>query len=166
MAAAVSACSDGDDSPEPEAREGLENGFAMVLADAPAPCPADPAMQLDQAEEHCYALETEALVPMDDVLESAEVQVSPASGDDWQVHLTLTESGIERFNELAASCFAADVRCPAGLIAITAGGDVVSAPQVQAASYERDQIVVSGGFNEDEARRLADAFDPDADADA
>lgn len=159
--AAVSACGGGDDEPKPKASEGLANGFAMVLADAPPPCPADPAMELDQAEEHCYALETEAIVPMDDVLESATAEAAPA-GDEWQVLLTLTDAGIERFNELAASCFAAEVRCPTGRIAITAGGDVVSAPEIQEPSYERDQITVAGGFTEDEARRLADAFTPGA----
>lgn len=158
LVAAMSACGGGDDSPKPRADDGLANGFAMVLAESPPPCPADPAMELDQAEEQCYALETEALVPMDDVLESATAEISPAG--DWQVLLTLTDTGIEHFNELAASCFDADIRCPTGRIAITAGGDVVSAPQVQEPAFERDQIVVVGEFDEDEARQLADAFDP------
>jgi len=62
--------------------------------------------------------------------------------------------GIDAFNVTASQCFSRTPECPTGLFAITLDGDVISALGVQAPSFARDQIVISGGFDEQSARDL------------
>jgi preprotein translocase subunit SecD len=79
----------------------------------------------------------------------------------WQVSLTLTEKGIENFNKLAGVCYTGGATCPPGdrgrgRIAIELDGVVESAPEIQEASFERDQISISGrGIGQSEAKDLA-----------
>ncbi|MDW3219746.1 MAG: hypothetical protein R8F63_14120 [Acidimicrobiales bacterium] len=75
----------------------------------------------------------------------------------WNVSLTLHAGspGIDDFNSLAAACVSRSRRCPAGQIAIVVDGGVVSAPSVNAASFDRDQISITGNFTEAEANDLA-----------
>ncbi|GJM38317.1 MAG: hypothetical protein DHS20C19_16840 [Acidimicrobiales bacterium] len=77
--------------------------------------------------------------------------------DRWTISLTLHAGspGIDDFNGLAGDCFALTPRCPVGLIAIVVDGTVVSAPTVNAPTFDRDQITISGSFTEDEANALA-----------
>jgi preprotein translocase subunit SecD len=63
--------------------------------------------------------------------------------------------GIDAFNVTASQCFSRTPECPTGLFAITLDGDVISALGVQAPNFARDQIVISGGFDEQSARDLA-----------
>ena len=74
---------------------------------------------------------------------------------EWSVHLEMTSSGIDGFNALAGQCFAKQPSCPTGLLAITLDGEVVSAPTIQEPTFQRDQIQISGSFNEKEAKDLA-----------
>jgi len=62
--------------------------------------------------------------------------------------------GIDAFNTTAGACFAANASCPTGKFAITLDNEVISALGVQAASFSRDQIVISGGFDESSAKDL------------
>jgi hypothetical protein len=64
--------------------------------------------------------------------------------------------GIDRFNGAAAPCAARDATCPMGQLAIVTGGEVVSAPAVHRADFERDQIQISGDFDEAAATALVD----------
>ncbi|HVM53280.1 MAG TPA: protein translocase subunit SecD [Acidimicrobiales bacterium] len=73
----------------------------------------------------------------------------------WAVALEMTSAGINGFNELAGQCFARQPTCPSGLLAITLDGEVVSAPQIQEPTFERDRIQITGGFSEGEAKDLA-----------
>jgi preprotein translocase subunit SecD len=79
----------------------------------------------------------------------------------WSVALSMTEAGIKNFNELAGVCFAGGETCPAGgtqargRVAIELDGIVESAPEIQTASFERDQIQISGSFTQGEAKDLA-----------
>ena len=73
----------------------------------------------------------------------------------WTVELEMTGDGIDSFNELAGRCFANDPSCPTRQVAIELDGVVQSAPEIQAGSYKRDEIVISGDFSEREARDLA-----------
>jgi preprotein translocase subunit SecD len=66
--------------------------------------------------------------------------------------------GIDDFNDLAARCYAKAPECPVGQVAIVIDDYVISAPAIQASSYERDQITISGAFTEQEAKDLADAI--------
>jgi preprotein translocase subunit SecD len=79
----------------------------------------------------------------------------------WSVALSMTEKGIKNFNELAGVCFTGGETCPAsgqqarGRVAIELDGIVESAPEIQTASFERDQIQISGNFSQSEAKDLA-----------
>ena len=84
----------------------------------------------------------------------------------WTVDLAFTGEGIDAFNALAATCATPSVTCPptgansdtgqgAGSVAIELDGVVQSAPTIQAASFSRDQVVISGSFDESQAKDLA-----------
>ena len=62
--------------------------------------------------------------------------------------------GIDAFNSTAAACFSTSPTCPTGKLAITLDDEVISALGVQAANFARDQIVISGGFDEQAAKDL------------
>ncbi len=71
------------------------------------------------------------------------------------------ENGIDKFNEIAAKCYAGDATCPAlqqgsqGQLGIVLDGEVISAPTIQMPSFERDQITISGSFDRESAENLA-----------
>ena len=71
------------------------------------------------------------------------------------------ENGIDKFNEIAAKCFAGDPTCPAlqqggnGQLGIVLDGVVLSAPSINVGSFERDQISISGSFDRESAESLA-----------
>jgi preprotein translocase subunit SecD len=79
----------------------------------------------------------------------------------WQVSLSMTSEGIKAFNQIAAACYAGQPTCPAisadgrGQVAIELDGVVESAPSINEASFERDQISISGSFTEKDAKDLA-----------
>jgi preprotein translocase subunit SecD len=84
----------------------------------------------------------------------------------WTVDLSFTGEGIDAFNALAATCATPSATCPpsginsdtgqpAGSVAIELDGVVQSAPTIQAASFSRDQVVISGSFDESQAKDLA-----------
>jgi preprotein translocase subunit SecD len=90
--------------------------------------------------------------------------VKTASADiqngQWLVRLEMRggEDGIDKFNEIAAACYAQapDPQvCPSGQLAIVLDSVVQSAPTIQQPSYEADQIQISGSFTESEAKDLA-----------
>ena len=75
----------------------------------------------------------------------------------WQISLTMRggEDGIDLFNDIAAQCVSVQATCPSGALAIVLDSVVQSAPQIQQASFERDQISITGDFSESEAKDLA-----------
>ena len=81
----------------------------------------------------------------------------------WQVGVTLEKgaAGIDAFNDASARCFRGDESCPQlqgytnGLIAIVLDGEVITAPQIRASSFERDRIVISGSFEKQQAEDVA-----------
>ena len=91
-----------------------------------------------------------------DALSSASAGLDQ-SGVAWQVNPTFEggDDGIGLFNAAAAKCFAADPTCPAGSLAIVLDSEVISAPRIQQASFERDRIQITGDFDESEAKDLA-----------
>jgi preprotein translocase subunit SecD len=89
-------------------------------------------------------------------------------GSEWTVDPVFLEgpTGIGAFNELAAACDAADAQvCPAssssghGMVAILVDGELLSAPSINVDRFERDQIRISGSFDERSARALAAVLD-------
>ncbi|MDW3218860.1 MAG: protein translocase subunit SecD [Acidimicrobiales bacterium] len=75
----------------------------------------------------------------------------------WQVSLVMRggSPGIDDFNELASQCFAVTITCPTASIAIEIDGVVESAPSVNAPTFDRSQISITGSFSEGEAKDLA-----------
>jgi preprotein translocase subunit SecD len=79
------------------------------------------------------------------------------SGIAWQVNPVFKAGadGIDQFNEVAAKCVAADPTCPTSQLAIVLDSEVISAPTIQQPEFERDQIVITGDFDESSAKDLA-----------
>ena len=82
----------------------------------------------------------------------------------WQVNPVFKggDDGIGLFNAASATCFGGtNPECPAqpggtnGQLANVLDSVVVSAPEINAGSFDRDQIQISGSFGRDEADDLA-----------
>ena len=88
-------------------------------------------------------------------VESAAARFNVQSG--WGVNPVFQPGspGIDDFNALAVQCNTFSGQCPAGQIAIEIDGFVESAPNVNVPFFERDQIIISGNFTEEEAKDLA-----------
>jgi preprotein translocase subunit SecD len=98
-----------------------------------------------------------------DMIETAAVSLTTGIG--WEVNPTFNSgpSGIDLFNRVAVQCFSANQEiCPTSQLAVVLDHQVISAPSINAPSFSRDRIVISGGqqdpFEEEEARRLAEAL--------
>jgi len=102
-----------------------------------------------------------------DALSGAEALLDPGdpTGSQWAVNPTFREGedGIDLFNRAAAECATgASPTCPGqggpGALAIVLDGRVISAPNIQEASFERDQITITGSFDEESAKDLANVL--------
>ncbi len=102
-----------------------------------------------------------------DALSGAEALLDPQdpTGSQWAVNPTFREGvdGIDLFNQVAAECFSSAPTCPAsaggpGSLAIVLDGRVISAPAIQNATFERDDITISGDFDESSAKDLANVL--------
>jgi preprotein translocase subunit SecD len=94
------------------------------------------------------------------VLQSATANYS-AQGNRWTVNPVFRPGadGIDRFNALAAQCYVGAAVCPTKQMAIVVAGRVLSAPSINAPSFDADRIEISGDFTEEEARSLAGLLD-------
>lgn len=93
--------------------------------------------------------------------------------EQWTVYPVFADGseGIDAFNAVAARCFAPTPEvCPGlagsdeqgvrrGMLGIVADGVVLSAPSINVPSFERDEIAISGSFDEQSAQALAAALD-------
>ena len=79
------------------------------------------------------------------------------TGVGWQVLPTFRggEDGIDKFNAVAAECFSAAPTCPTQQLAIVLDTDVISAPTIQTDTFQRDEVQITGDFDEAEAKDLA-----------
>lgn len=94
-----------------------------------------------------------------DVIDSAVA--TPDVVGDWRIDLVFTEDGIDQFNDAAALCGSPPddaSLCPTMRLAIVDGATVITAPTIQSAEFERDQVAVSGNFDQAEAELLATRF--------
>ncbi len=101
------------------------------------------------------------------MLTGAALEDADASfvGFEWLVRPTFKggEDGIDLFNAAAAACFSSTPACPSQSLsggstqqlAIVLDGIVESAPTVQAPFFQRDQITISGNFDQAEAEDTA-----------
>jgi preprotein translocase subunit SecD len=94
-----------------------------------------------------------------DALEGARATLQGQTGQ-WVVNPTFQggATGIDLFNAAAAQCNPPSQTCPTGRLAIVLDARVVSAPSINEASFQRDQIQISGDFTESSARDLATAL--------
>jgi preprotein translocase subunit SecD len=97
-----------------------------------------------------------------EAVDSARASVGQVGA--WTVDLSMTGEGIDGFNELAADCFNGTEACPPtgmgegaprGAVAIELDGIVQSAPTINAATFGRSAIQISGDFTQEEAQQLA-----------
>lgn len=90
-----------------------------------------------------------------ETLEGAAARFDVSS--NWTVAPTFKAGspGIDDFNALARICNGGQPDCPTGRVAIEIDGRVESAPVVQASNFARDQIQITGMFDEEEAKDLA-----------
>ncbi len=90
-------------------------------------------------------------------LETSEVGFD---GREWSVNPVFLPGadGIDQFNAVASLCFNRTEVCPSQRLGIVLDGQVISAPTIQVASFQRDLIVISGAFEEEEARDLNTAL--------
>jgi preprotein translocase subunit SecD len=80
----------------------------------------------------------------------------------WEVRPVLRAGpdGIDRLNQIAAICFAAtrgvcpSVAAPHGQLAILLDGAVLTAPSIDASSFQRDEITISGSFTQGQANDI------------
>ncbi|MFV0317770.1 MAG: protein translocase subunit SecD [Microthrixaceae bacterium] len=74
------------------------------------------------------------------------------------------EDGIDLFNEAASACYNGDASvCPAqqggrGQLAIVLDGEVLTAPSINEPTFSRDQIQISGSFDQESAQAVAVAL--------
>jgi preprotein translocase subunit SecD len=93
------------------------------------------------------------------VMTAAAVETAEARQElgQWSVALTLRSGaeGIDLFNGVAGRCYQRTGTCPSGQLAFVVDSHVVSAPTITQPSYARDQIAISGAFDEQDAADLA-----------
>jgi preprotein translocase subunit SecD len=84
---------------------------------------------------------------------------------EWVVNPVFKDGadGIGLFNAAAGSCFRGEPICPAqqggrGQLAIVLDGEVITAPSINEATFARDQIQISGSFEERSAEAVAAAL--------
>ena len=75
----------------------------------------------------------------------------------WEVRPTFKSGadGIDKFNSVAGQCFTKAQSCPTGQLAVVLDNKVLTAPSINAASFTRDQITISGSFDEKSAKDIA-----------
>jgi len=76
-----------------------------------------------------------------------------AQGEGYGVNLDLTESGLEKFNQLAGEAFPKPP--PQNSVAIVLDGVVQSAPAFQQPTFDQNGVLISGDFSRTEADDLA-----------
>jgi preprotein translocase subunit SecD len=91
-----------------------------------------------------------------DSLSTARATLSGQT-NEWVVNPVFKggSDGIGLFNAAAGQCFQKAQTCPTGQLAIVLDGRVISAPAIQTASFQADQIQISGTFTERTAKDLA-----------
>jgi len=110
--------------------------------------------------------DTTAIFKLGPVLvEGTALDTASASIDDtgkWQVNPVFKDGkdGIDAFNAAAARCNAgSDPTCPGtagpGRLAVVLDNEVLTAPTINSANFQRDSIKISGSFDEKSAKDVA-----------
>ena len=93
-------------------------------------------------------------------IEDAEAKLGGSAGAQWVVNPVFREGpdGIDLFNLAAGKCNSGGAECPTQQLAIVLDGQVISAPTINEATFDRDKIEISGSFTEASAKDLATAL--------
>ena len=148
-----------------------------VLFGGPAQCPTELSTTAEVGDDEFVTL-FDSLGPVclgpvlfkGDALESASANI--ANANNWLVAPVFKAGpeGIDLFNNAASLCFAADATvCPAsgidpqtqearGRLAAVLDNEIISAPTINSPNFGRNQITITGGFTEEDARRTAEAL--------
>jgi preprotein translocase subunit SecD len=134
--------------------EELPTGFELTPREEDI---ADQPVTLAEEDEDGEVAFTYQLGPAGatgEIVSTAAAELDNAG--QWTVALEIRGGeSIDLFNAMAAQCFSKTETCPTGQLAIVLDSKVVSAPTIQQASFQRDQIQISGSFTESEAKDLA-----------
>ncbi len=89
--------------------------------------------------------------------DSLETARSAIPSGQWVVNPVFKEGadGIDKFNAAAGQCNSKASTCPTGQLAIVLDARVISAPSINEATFQRDQIQISGNFTESTAHDLS-----------
>lgn len=119
----------------------------VLAAQPPSPGAQDDLPSLDQLGQ--VALDGNGIV--------RATATPSSSGDEWAVQPELASGaiGIDAFNAIAASCVALGDACPTGQVALVVDGEVVTAPTIQTATFEVDEIVITGNWDRAQAEDVA-----------
>lgn len=131
----------------------LEARPVVAVAPDAAAAEAD-ALEGEQVEDANGLI----LVLRDGVSLAGEVTATASFTSAWTIDLTFTGSGLDAFNGIANQCFARGPQCLSGRLALVYGDRVLTAPTVQAPSFDSNQLLISGSFSEAEANELATAI--------
>ena len=82
------------------------------------------------------------------------------SKGQWEIRPIFRDGadGIDKFNAAAAQCNPPSASCPTGQIAVVLDNKVLTAPRIDVATFQRDQITISGNYKESEAKDIATAL--------
>jgi preprotein translocase subunit SecD len=144
----------------------------LLAASADGPTPTDQILRdepvvLDQVDENGNPVSRYLLGPVPSTtiegegvfLVGAAIETAEAVNTGFEAVVSLTmkegDGGIRLFNTAAGECFAQAPTCPTGQLAIVLDGVVESAPNINAAAFERDAIQISGGFSQERAEDTA-----------
>ncbi len=147
-----------------------ETDLLAVSADGPTPADQivrDQPVVLDQVDENGNPVSRYLLGPIPSTtiegeqvfLVGASIETAEAVNTGFEAVVSLTmkegDGGIRLFNTVAGECFAQAPTCPTGQLAIVLDGVVESAPNINAAAFERDAIQISGSFSQERAEDTA-----------
>jgi preprotein translocase subunit SecD len=111
-----------------------------------------PEIDIDGNTINCYNLGPAQLTGA--TLSSATARIPQGQ---WIVAVEFKggENGIEAFNAVAEQCYNATPECPTKRLGIVLDGVVKSAPEIEQPSFERDNVSITGNFDERSAKDLA-----------
>lgn len=93
------------------------------------------------------------------MLTGASLEDADASFDgfEWAVLPTFKAGaeGIDLFNNAAGECFTRSLACPSQQLGIVLDGEIISAPTVQTAAFDRSAVRISGSFTQEDAENTA-----------
>ena len=120
--------------------------------------------QLDPKTSETVAIFKLGPTLLDDTALVGATADNDSPNGEWQVNPVFLDGqhGIDLLNAVAAHCYASDAVCPQiggsashGQLAVVLDNHVVTAPTIDAPSFTKDEIRISGAFDEASADTLA-----------